>query len=142
MDIWTGQSGNPIGSTVRSSSDDESAECGNKIYGLNKAYKECSEILVEDHTRKEGLSTHPSLRCEQCGAMNNIPISTLPHSHKVLTINRKSVSANKCIGSTSSSLNTFCMMMDLPAPVSQKQYREHAQVINDQCIAEAQESMN
>ena len=31
--------------------------------------------------------------------------------------------------------------MDLPAPVSQKQYREHAQVINDQCSAKARESM-
>ena len=106
-----------------------------EIYGLNEALKgsvackECSggpEILVEDHTRKEGLSTHPLLRCEQCGATNNIPFSTLPPSHKALTINRKSGSANKCIGSTSASLNTFCMMMDLPAPVSQKQYREHA----------------
>ena len=56
-----------------------------EIYGLNEALKgsvackECSggpEILVEDHTRKEGLSTHPLLRCEQCGATNNIPFST------------------------------------------------------------------
>ena len=29
--------------------------------------------------------------------------------------------------------------MDLPTPVSQKRYREHAVVINDQCIAEAQD---
>ena len=73
--------------------------------------------------------------------MSNIPFSTVLPSHKALTINCKSVFANKCIGSTSASLNTFCTMMVLPAPVSQKQYREHAQVINDQCIAEAQESM-
>ena len=142
-------------STVTSSSDDEPTECGNKLVileidGLNETLKgsvcckECSGgpvVLVQDHTRKEGLSTHPSLQCEQCGATNKIPFSTLPPSHKALTINRKSVFANKCIGSTSASLNTFCTMMDLPAPVSQKQYREHAIVINDQCIAEAQDSM-
>ena len=34
------------------------------------------------------------------------------------------------------------MMMDLPSPVIQKQHREHELVINDQCIAEAQDSMH
>ena len=32
-------------------------------------------------------------------------------------------------------------MMDIPTPVSQKRYREHAVVINNQCIAKAQDSM-
>lgn len=87
-------------STVTSSSDDEPTECGNKLVileidGLNETLKgsvcckECSGgpvVLVQDHTRKEGSSTHPSLQCEQCGATNKIPFSTLPPSHKALTV--------------------------------------------------------
>ena len=142
-------------STVSSDSDDEMIEAGNKLVvleidGVNEALKssvackECSGgpiVFVEDHTSKKGLCTKPSLHCEQCGAMTPISFSTLPPSNKALTVNRKSVFANKCIGGTWTSLNTFCTMMDLPLPVSQKRYREHSSVINEQCVAEAQGSM-
>ena len=83
-------------SNVTSSSDDESTECGNKLVileidGPNEALKvfvsckECSGgpvVLVHDHTHKEGLSTHPSLQCEQCGELNVLPtISLSPSCH-------------------------------------------------------------
>lgn len=137
-------------STVSSDSDDEIIEAGNKLVileidGVNEALKssvackECSGgpvVFVEDHASKQGLCTKPSLHCEQCGVTTCISFSTLPPSHKALTINRKSVFANKCIGGTSTSLNTFCTMMDLPLPVSQKRYREHSSVINEQCVVE------
>lgn len=134
-------------STVSSDSDNEIIEAGNKlvileVHGVNEALKTsvaCKECLggpvvfVEDHTSKEGLCTKPSLHYEQCGATTCISL-TLPPSHKALTINRKSVFVNKCIGGTSTSLNTFCTMMDLPLPVSQKRYREHSNVINEQVL--------
>lgn len=117
----------------------------NEVLRTSVSCKECSSgpvTFVEVHASKKELSTNPSLHCEECGATTSISFSTLPPSHKALTINRKSVFANKCVGGTSALLNTFCNMMDLPTPVSQKGYREHAKIINDDCVAEAQASMH
>lgn len=108
-------------SNVSSDSDDDLVEAGNKLVilevdGINEALqssvvcKECSGgpvVFVEDHTSKQGMFTKPSLHCKQCGVTTNISFSTFPPSYKALTINRKSVFTNKCIGGTSTSLNSL-----------------------------------
>ena len=86
-----------------------------------------------------GLCANPSLYCTSCETETPIPFATVDNS-KSLLINRKSIFANKCVGGTHSSLNTFCAMMNMPTPLSKNSYTEHTSVINDHCIKEAKAS--
>ncbi|GFX06714.1 hypothetical protein TNCV_1753171 [Trichonephila clavipes] len=68
--------------------------------------------------------------CELIGAKKNIP-----------EINRRSVLAMRCIGQGLSALNTFCTIMSLPKPVSQKAYDSINIRIADECETSANASM-
>ncbi|GFU15093.1 uncharacterized protein TNCV_2954341 [Trichonephila clavipes] len=68
--------------------------------------------------------------CELIGAKKNIP-----------EINR-SVLAMRCIGQGLSALNTFCTIMSLPTPVSQKAYDSINIRIADECETLANASMS
>ena len=59
----------------------------------------------EDKTKAVGLYTGPYLCCEACGEVTVIPFSFV---NEALSINRKAVFANKCMGGTRASLETFC----------------------------------
>ena len=87
-------------------------------------------------SKHQGLYTSPELSCEACGNATKIP-----PSNKAFLINRKIIFATKCVGGTGASLSSFCSLLDIPGPVSQSAYKEHAKVINDHCIAQAQASM-
>lgn len=66
----------------------------------------------------QGLGT-PSIFCENCDCCGTIPFSAAEAQGRSLAINRRSVFANKCIGGTRASLETFCAIMDLPPPLTQ-----------------------
>ena len=55
------------------------------------------------------------------------------NSSKVLAINHHSAVANKCIGGIYSSLQMFCTLMGLPAPVSKNIYTSHMDLKRDSC---------
>ncbi|GFV43683.1 hypothetical protein TNCV_880091 [Trichonephila clavipes] len=69
--------------------------------------------------------------CELMGAKKNIP-----------EINRRSVLAMRFIGQGLSALNTFCTIMSLPKPVSQKAYDSINIRIADECETLANASMS
>ncbi|GFT48129.1 uncharacterized protein TNCV_1001211 [Trichonephila clavipes] len=69
--------------------------------------------------------------CELIGAKKNIP-----------EINRRSVLAMRCIGQGLSALDTFCTIMSLPKPVSQKAYDSINIRIADECETLANASMS
>ena len=98
-------------------------------------------VFEQDYSTQIGLYANPSLYCTSCETETPIPFAFVDNS-KSLLINRKSVFANKCVGRTHSSLNTFCAMMEMPTPFSKNSYREHTLVINDHCIKEAEASMD
>lgn len=95
----------------------------------------------EDETKSVGLYTNLYLRCVACGEVTEFPFSSV-NDGKALSINRKVIFANKCIGGTRASLETFCAMLDLPSPVAQQSYRNHTVAINAHCVAQANNSMS
>ena len=104
-----------------------SKECGGQI------------LLKEDLYKREGLCTHPYLFCQKCGSKTVIPFTK--SSSRSLAINRRAVLANKCIGGSYPSLETFCAMLDLPPPVSQHAYQQHMTVIEMGARAEVEDGM-
>ena len=72
----------------------------------------------ENPVARNGLCMNPYFICERCKNVTKIPFSTVKPNDLALSLNRKSVLANKCIGGTYASLSTFFAMLDQPHPVS------------------------
>lgn len=90
----------------------ESVLCCNKCYSSIKI-KEKSHI---------GLSSTFLICCEKCGEESLKSSKMIGEKMNVPEINKRSVLAMRCIGEGLSSLSTFCAVMGLPGPVSQKAY--------------------
>lgn len=104
---------------------------------------ECGEKSVtykEDFTKRQALFTAPYLICQSCNDTVSIPFSSVGSS-KVLTINRKAVFANKCVGGTAASLQLFCSMLDMPLPISKNVYTTHIEAILAQAMLQVEQSM-
>ena len=104
---------------------------GNRILevrGIQKALSElcCKKckggplLFRESLIQRKGLCTHPYIYCGKCKTSIQIPFAKIGESK----ICSKSVFANKCAGSSQSSLEMFCALMDLPQPLSKNHYTE------------------
>ena len=102
-----------------------------------------SRITIQENiVNKQGLCSSPYFLCEACKTATKIHYSTVSNDGtKVLSINRRSVVANKCIGGTYSSLQTFCALMGFPTPVNKNTYTTYTNQITMESIAYAESSM-
>ena len=114
------------------------------LKGFKCVCKKCgveSNVTIKENT-KNGLCTSPCFTCEACKTTTKILYSTVTNDgSKVLSINRRSVVANKCIGGTYSSLQMFCALMGFPSPVSKNVYTSYTNQITRESIVHAELSM-
>jgi hypothetical protein len=138
-----------------SSSESESESDGPKkgarileVTGIQSALKNavcCKEcggpvLFKEELFKREGLCTHPYLFCQSCQTKTAIPFAC--SGSRSLAVNRRAVLANKCVGGSYTSLETLCVLLDLPPPVSQHAYQQHMKVIAMGARTEVEESMS
>ena len=96
--------------------------------------------LKEDLSKQQGLFTAPYLCCDDCSNITYIPFTTVG-SRKILTINRQSVFAARCIGGTYSSLAMFCAMFGLPSPIARRTYTTYVKEITRGSVEVAETSL-
>ena len=108
--------------------------------GFAVSHKKCE---AESHENKQGLCTAPFFECDCCGNVTKVPYSTVDDAG-----NRRSLPINKFevyggyIGGNYSSLQTFCVLMGLPTPVSKNTYTQCSDHITDKSIVHAEESIH
>lgn len=98
--------------------------------------------FIQDPRTSYGLYTAPKIVCKKCKKLTAFHFSKLPDKrYRGFSINRQIVFANKCIGGTRAGLDTFCFLLNLPSPISNKPYAKHVRAILDTAIHQAKESM-
>ena len=88
-----------------------------------------------------GVYTAPYIFCNSCSCQVSIPFTTVGDS-EVLTVNRKAVFANKCVGGSCASLQMLFGMLDLPMPISKNAYTMHILHIEKFAKLHAEDSMS
>ncbi|GFX53583.1 hypothetical protein TNCV_2326981 [Trichonephila clavipes] len=93
-----------------------------------------SVIADQEHPISVGLSSSFLLMCSNCKMQKKLNSCELIGAKKnIPEINRRSVLTMRCIGQGLSGLSTFCSIMPLPKPVSQKAYDSINIRIADEC---------
>ncbi|GFU76611.1 uncharacterized protein TNCV_1272601 [Trichonephila clavipes] len=104
---------------------------------------ECHGKIKINEKSSVGLSSSFLLMCSNCKMQKKLNSCELIGAKKnIPEINRRSVLAMRCIGQGLSALNTFCTIMSLPKPVSQKAYHSINIRIADECETLANASMS
>lgn len=87
------------------------------------ACKVCGGDISLNETCIAGLSSTFELRCSNCDIIGKFPNSKHSGVRKnIPEINKRVTYAMRCIGQGLGGLKTFCCVMDLPPPVTQKAY--------------------
>lgn len=99
--------------------------------------------LQENTAARKGLCTALSIVCGDCSNTVKVPYSVAGGANvgSILSVNLKSVVANKCIGGSFASLQMFCNLLGLPSPISKNIYTQYHGVVVEACMSEANESM-
>ena len=113
-------------SSSESESESEGGKTGSRILevrGIQSALgavccKECGGLVSfkDELHKREGLCTHPYLFCNGCQSATSI--SFAKSDARSLTVNRRTVLANKCVGGSYTSPETLLALLDIPPPVS------------------------
>ena len=118
--------------------------------------KQCSLLLDESHDTRRGLAPHLVVYCNSCNfeyetfASKNIYSGTRSGSgSKPLEINYRAVYACRTIGAGYSSLEKLCGMMNIPHPMTVKNFDRissvlgnSAQVITESSMSAAAQELN
>lgn len=83
----------------------------------------CHNKITIDCERMYGLTEKITISCTSCGSLSVVKNSKLlGKNQNASDLNRRFILAMKCIGRGLADSKTFCGIMDLPPPVSQKAY--------------------
>ena len=115
-----------------------------KFFSATAVCKNCSsgELTIHEVAR-EGLVPFVAVECSNCCTGGKMfALGNKDASSKFFDVNRWSVLAMRRIGRGYASLKKFCGVMDMPGPITERNYGRHQRTLRDAAVAVAEQSMS
>ena len=107
---------------------------------------ECTLYVSEDYAKRKGLASFVSVNCDSCEYKHECYTSqTIPNSAKggkPMEINYRAVYAARTVGHGYSGLEKFCGMLNLPRPMTVKNFNAISLTLGESAREVAETSMN
>ena len=114
-----------------------------KFFSATAVCKNSSGKLTIHEVAREGLVPFVAVECSNCCTGGKMfALGNKDASSKFFDVNRWSVLAMRRIGRGYASLKKFCGVMDMPGPITERNYGRHQRTLRDAAVAVAEQSMS